>query len=400
MADYDIFELLWHTDTGHIVYHNHPQRPTSDKPSPPPPILLGSGSSGQGRGRGGGEEDENSTIPQQKPFQQNLFIQEDEMAPWLQPQVPFSLTQQPPQLSSQYNLPLESPAAAGRFTNFSTLRANILTGGRVTAGPSAPVVRESTHVGSSATSSSSTIDSGLGGKDKEVVTETVREMAGTSSSRHPNAETELKQIQPAREMETADDRRQKTRDETIEEIEGTHNSTARNRSLSAEKHNLSEKRRRGKINEKIKALRELIRCNKSEKASVLDDVIGYVKFLEMQLQMMMMMGGNTTPMMYPNMAMGMPGMNQPPPPFIPFPGLSFPRPPHITGQGPSYLVPQPNLVPNQAQFPAYMNPYSQFVGHHQMQQTPPLQNQTTSELSLSQESCSNELEDQDNQPRG
>ena len=99
--------------------------------------------------------------------------------------------------------------------------------------------------------------------------------------------------------------------------------------------------------------------------------------------------GMMPPMMYtsnmqqfmPHMAMG---MNQPPA-YIPFPSQA-----HMAGVGPSYppprypfpniqtfdpsrirlQSPQPNLVSNQPQ----MNPYSQFVGHHRIQQPrPPLQ---------------------------
>jgi len=106
----------------------------------------------------------------------------------------------------------------------------------------------------------------------------------------------------------------------------------------------------------------------------------------------MMHEGNTQQFM-PHMAMGMKGMNRPPP-FVPFPGKTFPRPGHMAGVGPSYPAlryPFPdtqasdlsrvhvpslhsNPVPNQPRFPAYINPYSQFVGLHQMQQPPlPLQ---------------------------
>jgi len=107
-------------------------------------------------------------------------------------------------------------------------------------------------------------------------------------------------------------------------------------------------------------------------------------------KMMSMGSGMMPPMMYtsnmqqfmPHMAMG---MNQPPA-YIPFPSQA-----HMAGVGPSYppprypfpniqtfdpsrvwlQSPQPNPVSNQPQ----MNPYGQFVGHHQMQQSlpPPLQ---------------------------
>ncbi|KAF4378145.1 hypothetical protein F8388_009059 [Cannabis sativa] len=57
------------------------------------------------------------------------------------------------------------------------------------------------------------------------------------------------------------------------------------RSRAAEVHNLSERRRRDRINEKMKALQELIpRCNKSDKASMLDEAIEYLKSLQLQVQ--------------------------------------------------------------------------------------------------------------------
>ncbi|GJZ43356.1 transcription factor PIF1-like protein [Tanacetum coccineum] len=52
----------------------------------------------------------------------------------------------------------------------------------------------------------------------------------------------------------------------------SHGSTSTKRSRAAKVHNLSERRRRDRINEKMKALQELIpRCNKSDKASMLDE---------------------------------------------------------------------------------------------------------------------------------
>ncbi|KAJ8543427.1 hypothetical protein K7X08_005950 [Anisodus acutangulus] len=59
--------------------------------------------------------------------------------------------------------------------------------------------------------------------------------------------------------------------------------TAR-RSRAAEVHNLSERRRRDRINEKMKALQELLpHSTKTDKASMLDVAIEYLKSLQMQL---------------------------------------------------------------------------------------------------------------------
>uniref|UniRef100_A0A0D9Y1A9 BHLH domain-containing protein n=1 Tax=Leersia perrieri TaxID=77586 RepID=A0A0D9Y1A9_9ORYZ len=76
--------------------------------------------------------------------------------------------------------------------------------------------------------------------------------------------------------------------------------TTAKRRRAAEVHNLSERRRRDRINEKMKALQELIpHCNKTDKASMLDEAIEYLKSLQLQLQMMWMGGGMAPPVMFP-----------------------------------------------------------------------------------------------------
>ncbi|XP_044494365.1 transcription factor PIF4-like isoform X2 [Mangifera indica] len=74
------------------------------------------------------------------------------------------------------------------------------------------------------------------------------------------------------------------------------------RSRAAEVHNLSERRRRDRINEKMRALQELIpHCNKTDKASMLDEAIEYLKSLQLQLQVfqVMWMGSGMAQMMFP-----------------------------------------------------------------------------------------------------
>ncbi|KAL1203223.1 putative transcription factor [Cardamine amara subsp. amara] len=408
----DIMELLWE-----VVAASQTQRPTSV----PPPILPGSS--------GSGSREENAPLPLLLPpplHHQNLFIQEEEMASWLHHPnrqdylysgVAFTPATSHPQSSvSLAPSPPYAPYGQENYMNFSTLRGDIF---RVEAGPLIPEVRKSTQVGLS----TFTVPC-RGRKDKEI--------AGTSSS---CAETEPIQIQPVMETEIADERKRTERKETIVAIQGTEEargSTSSKRSRVTEMHNLSERKRREKINERMKTLQELIpRCNKNDKASMLDDVIDYVKTLQMQVQMLSMGYGLMPPMMYdantqrfiPHMpVMGTMGMNRLPP-FVPFPGTPFPRKARTAGLNPSYpalqhypfpniqasdpsRVPLPSVQPdsksvsNQPQFPVYMNPYSQSVGLHQMQQPLPLQKQTTSQQSYSQASSSKEHEDQDNQPKG
>ncbi|KAJ6804303.1 transcription factor PIF3-like [Iris pallida] len=91
------------------------------------------------------------------------------------------------------------------------------------------------------------------------------------------------------------------------------------RSRAAEVHNLSERRRRDRINEKMRALQELIpNCNKVDKASMLDEAIEYLKTLQLQVQMMSMGSGLCmSPMLIP------PGLQHiHTPPMVHFPPMT------------------------------------------------------------------------------
>ncbi|CAI9101395.1 OLC1v1038709C3 [Oldenlandia corymbosa var. corymbosa] len=172
------------------------------------------------------------------------------------------------------------------------------------------------------------------------------------------------------------------------------------RSRAAEVHNLSERRRRDRINEKMRALQELIpNCNKADKASMLDEAIEYLKTLQLQVQMMSMGAGLCMPPMmfptglqhmhpahiphFPSLAgglsmgmgfgMGMLNMNSRPPrfpiyPVPPMQGAHFPSPIPGTsafqgiaganlqvfghpGQGLPMPVPRAPLVPLMGQDP-------------------------------------------------
>jgi len=100
--------------------------------------------------------------------------------------------------------------------------------------------------------------------------------------------------------------------EATEEAKSSRRCGTKRRTRAAEVHNLSERRRRDRINEKMRALQELIpHCNKTDKASILDETIEYLKSLQMQVQIMWMTSG-MAPMMFPGahqfmspMALGM-----------------------------------------------------------------------------------------------
>ncbi|GFZ20167.1 phytochrome interacting factor 3-like 5 [Actinidia rufa] len=130
-------------------------------------------------------------------------------------------------------------------------------------------------------------------------------------------------------------------------------STSTKRSRAVEVHNRSERRRRDRINEKMRALQELIpRCNKSDKASMLNEAIEYLKSLKLQVQMMSM-GCGMVPVTFPQqympqlgMGMGM-GMSRP---LMPFPsvlaGSAMPTPATAAAHlGPRFPMPAFHMPP-------------------------------------------------------
>ncbi|MCD9559657.1 hypothetical protein HAX54_017794 [Datura stramonium] len=185
-------------------------------------------------------------------------------------------------------------------------------------------------------------------------------------------------------------------------------STFAKRSRAAEVHNLSERRRRDRINEKMRALQELIpHCNKSDKASMLDEAIEYLKSLQVQVQMMST-GCSMVPMMYPGIPQYMPtmgmtmgmgmrmemGMNRPMGPYPPLmlgPAMRnaaaaaqmAPRYPLPTYHLPPFPAPGPSRIPaanqpdhprlnslvghntNQPRLPNFSDPYHQYFGVQQ-----------------------------------
>ncbi|BAF20790.2 Os07g0143200 [Oryza sativa Japonica Group] len=96
--------------------------------------------------------------------------------------------------------------------------------------------------------------------------------------------------------------------EVADETRPSKRPAAKRRTRAAEVHNLSERRRRDRINEKLRALQELVpHCNKTDKASILDEAIEYLKSLQMQVQIMWMTTG-IVPMMFPGTHQLMPPM--------------------------------------------------------------------------------------------
>ncbi|XP_048328974.2 transcription factor PIF7 [Ziziphus jujuba] len=90
--------------------------------------------------------------------------------------------------------------------------------------------------------------------------------------------------------------------ETNVESAGRSNSTRRTRAAAV--HNQSERRRRDRINQKMKALQKLVpNASKTDKASMLDEVIEYLKNLQAQVQLMTTMRSGSMPQMMMPLAM-------------------------------------------------------------------------------------------------
>ncbi|KAG8092962.1 hypothetical protein GUJ93_ZPchr0012g19128 [Zizania palustris] len=86
---------------------------------------------------------------------------------------------------------------------------------------------------------------------------------------------------------------------------------SRRSSQYAETHSLTEKRRRCKINEKLKTLQQLVPgCDKSNQASTLDQTIQYMKSLQQHVQAMSVGCCSTNP------AAAVYAVLQPPPPYM------------------------------------------------------------------------------------
>ncbi|RLN19352.1 transcription factor PIF1-like isoform X1 [Panicum miliaceum] len=151
--------------------------------------------------------------------------------------------------------------------------------------------------------------------------------------------------------------------------------TTARRSRAAEVHNLSERRRRDRINEKMRALQELIpHCNKTDKASMLDEAIEYLKSLQLQVQMMWMGSGIAAPpVMFPSVHQYLPRMG------VGMGAAAMPSMPRMPFMAPQPVVPNApvNPVPlspvgYRGHMPAVgiTEPYAHYLGVNHLQPTP------------------------------
>ncbi|XP_062211892.1 transcription factor PHYTOCHROME INTERACTING FACTOR-LIKE 13-like isoform X2 [Phragmites australis] len=144
--------------------------------------------------------------------------------------------------------------------------------------------------------------------------------------------------------------------------------TTARRSRAAEVHNLSERRRRDRINEKMRALQELIpHCNKTDKASMLDEAIEYLKSLQLQLQMMWMGSGIAAPpMMFPGVHQYLPRMGAAPMPSMP----PFMAPQPVVPNAPVNPVPLSPGYRSHVPAVGLTEPYAHYLGVNHLQPTP------------------------------
>ncbi|KAL0383692.1 UNVERIFIED_CONTAM: Transcription factor PIF1 [Sesamum calycinum] len=401
VGEEEIMELQW--QDGQVVV----QRPSKKT------AVVGGGGSGDAvipaeqvverEIRSGGNEEQ----------QQHVFMQEDEMVSWLQyplddssyerdlytdlfcsappPPTPIA-TVAPPRVVSEIRppparRPTQKPESSTRvqnFVHFSRLLRNEPI--------SKPSVTTSTVVESN---ESPMVAPGSG------ISHTLEDNGSKQERVSPPAPSRIgiRGRRRLRQRRTGSGKPEKpttTRD--IEFEFGEAKKQGRGGSMSSTtKRSRAAERRRDRINEKMRALQELIpRCNKSDKASMLDEAIEYLKSLQLQVQMMSM-GYGTVPMMYPGMqqyipamgvGMGM-GMNRPMVPYPPMlPGSVMPNPAVAAQMGPRFPMPafhvqhDPSRIqahnqsgptlnslvahnPNQPRIPNFVDPYQQFIGFHQ-----------------------------------
>ncbi|XP_047175418.1 transcription factor PIF1-like isoform X2 [Vigna umbellata] len=445
MQNDEIMELLW--QNGQVVMQSQNHRPLRK----PPHTLVAGGVSPAREIRSSEAENYGN---------QHLFMQEDEMASWLHYPIhedppPFdhhdfsadmlnppptnviaSVTHSSAAVQSSFRTTeLRHPAprppippsrrpvpAANSMQNFSHFsnHGNSSSSSKATAAQPTVVDSCQTPVATAehaetGRASVTAADAGKaaesGGRETATCDVTVTSSPGGSSGSAEPVQRELDRKRKGREPEESEFLSEDVDFESPEAKKQGRGSTSTKRSRAAEVHNLSERRRRDRINEKMKALQELIpRCNKSDKASMLDEAIEYLKSLQLQVQMMSM-GCGMVPMMFPGiqqylppmgmgigMGMGMEmGMNRP---VMPFPnmltsstlpaataaahlGPRFPpvppfHIPHVPAPD-SSRMPAPNLSnnsmlnalgtqgPDQSRIPNYTDPYQQYVGLQQVQ---------------------------------
>ncbi|XP_010245661.1 PREDICTED: transcription factor PIF1-like isoform X2 [Nelumbo nucifera] len=479
LREEEVVELLW--QNGQVVMQSQRSSRKSPPKFPFEDAVIPAGGSPAGEIRA-----TTAAAAAEEEATNQLFMQEDEMAAWLhypledtfeqnfcadllysaasggsqipeerRPENRPTAVQRPP-IPPTTHAELDSAAKFQQLMHFSVPREK----NESQPSSSNKPVRESTVVDSSVTPAvgprsavaqtsrttaqfySGNLRSGSMSGDGTAAADGARELVSCDQTMTSSSGASGASAEPSTKPPT-DDRKRKSREqddnecqsedaefESVETKKQVRGSTSARRSRAAEVHNLSERRRRDRINEKMKALQELIpRCNKSDKASMLDEAIEYLKSLQLQVQLcpwlimsaitrkhtvavMLSMGCGMVPMMFPGvqqymstmgmgmgMGMGMDmGMNRP---ILPFPsvlaGSTMPTPAGAAHMGPRLPMPAFHLPsvstadlsrirptsqsdpalnstgmtnPNQMLVPNFTDPYQHYFSLHQMQVAP------------------------------
>lgn len=183
------------------------------------------------------------------------------------------------------------------------------------------------------------------------------------------------------DMEESEDQSEDTELKSATGNKASQRAGSARRNRAAEVHNLSERRRRDRINEKMKALQQLIpHSSKTDKASMLEEAIEYLKSLQLQLQLMWM-GSGMAPMMFPGIQhyMSQMGMGMATPPFPPaihnpmqLPRVSLDQSVSASQTPNQTLMCQNPILgafnyQNQMQNPALSEQYARYMSYHLMQ---------------------------------
>lgn len=439
-------ELVWHN--GQFGVQNQNQR-LFRKPSPP--------SKSQQHHMPPSHPTEQPPPPPEIASTTHLFMQEDEMTSWLHYPLdddtsldqhitdlfynppgpsavppsssaralpPADLSPPPPPPAPQphhqylhHKRPPAHPSAVGiNFPHFARLKARVPESGQSTNN----AVRESTVVDSSDTAKSSLLPVWSSSVKFSGGAIAGMSTVGTNLMARPPSDDRKRKGIASEDAVTSENQSEDLEIESYEEKKQHRGTASGKRSRAAQVHNLSERKRRDRINEKMKALQELIpRCTKTDKASMLDEAIEYMKSLQMQLQMISMGYYGMVPMMFPGVQQYMPlgmgmemGMNRPMVPFpVQTPGASSSMGPRF--QFPAFHTPPiPAFDPTRVQTnhmesvgnsncPSGANIYQQYLGPQQMpvqhlsENPPPISTPSTSKASTSKEA-----EDNENHPSG
>nr|KYP43023.1 Transcription factor PIF4 [Cajanus cajan] len=387
-VDQELVELLW--QNGQVVLHSQTHRKPVVNSFAPRPVLK------------------NFQSRTSEPFgNSSNLIQDDETVSWIQYPLEDTLEQEfcSNLLSELPHCEVESykqikPFEEGKFTkldastplNVSSASPNAHFRDKITGSMSKNEIREGSlmTIGSSYCGSNhipqdpDASRASSNGKSEMLEPTTTSSSGGSGSSLGKTCSLSTRnqgQKRKGVDVEESEDQSEETELKSATGNKASQRAGSARRNRAAEVHNLSERRRRDRINEKMKALQQLIpHSSKTDKASMLEEAIEYLKSLQLQLQLMWM-GSGMAPMMFPGIQhyMSQMGMGMATPPFPPaiHNSMQLPRVPLdqsvSASQTPNQTLMCQNPIlgafnyQNQMQNPALSEQYARFMSYHLMQ---------------------------------